>query len=250
MLRGHPACVYAATFSPDGKALVTGGGQNSLRIWEVSTGRGRPLTGHAILVSAAAFSPDGRTLATAAGNVFDSGFRGQVSLWDPNSGERLLQKASIEGGVWSLAFAPDGLSFATGGGGQTVNFWDSSLNRSRSLEQGTGVRCVAFSPDGRLLAAAAGWDVKLWEVAGRRHLHTLKGHRGFVWAVAFSPDGRSLFSGSEDQTVRTWDPSSGRERSTLDWKIGKVRSLAVAPDGMTVAAGGENQIVIWDAEES
>ena len=203
ILRGHPACVYAVAFSPDGSALVTGGGQNSLRIWDLSSGQGRPLNGHSVLVSTAAFSPDGGLVASAAGNVFDSGFPGEVSLWEPKNGD-CLNTVPIPGGAWSAAYAPDGRTLAVGSGAQNVTIFDNSLRFRCSLEQGAAVRRVAFAPDGKTLAATAGWEIKVWEVSTQKTRHTLRGHRGFVWAVAFSPDGRTLFSGSEDQTVRVW----------------------------------------------
>jgi WD40 repeat protein len=111
-----------------------------------------------------------------------------------------------------------------------------------------GVRCVAFAPDGRALAVAAGWVVKIWDVGDRALRYTLRGHKHFVWTVAFAPDGKTALSRSEDRTVRSWDVESGRAMGAYDWHAGKVRCVAFAPDGLTAAAGGDGDIVIWDVD--
>ena len=108
---------------------------------------------------------------------------------------------------------------------------------------------IALSPDGTILAAATDWAVRLYDVAKPRERAALKGHKGLVGVVAFSPDGTTVASGSWDETVRLWDVRTGRERACFNWPVGKIFSLAYAPDGLRIAAGGEcGAVVVWDVE--
>ena len=112
-------------------------------------------------------------------------------------------------------------------------------NRLKHWDQAT---CVAYSPDGKVLATA-GMDglVKLWAMPSRRLLHTLIGHKAWVLSVAFSPDGLVLASSSFDGTARLWDPNTGKELRALDGGQGLLWDAAFSPDGRTLATPGAGQ---------
>jgi hypothetical protein len=211
----------SVAFSPDGKTLAAGCGVGGLVFWDVVRRErlgDKPLVGEGSLKSVA-FSPDGKTLAAGYG------FPGGVMLWDLGRKERLTDKplAVGEGNVQSVAFSPDGKSIAAGyengaafreGGG--VVLWDVGRrlrvnDKPLAVLEGV-VRSVAFSPDGRSIAA--GYDhrgatpergawvperggVVLWDVGRRQRVNDkpLAVLEGAVGSVAFSPDGKTLAAG-------------------------------------------------------
>jgi RNA polymerase sigma factor (sigma-70 family) len=164
------------------------------------------------------------------------------------------QKRAALGSVWAVAYSPDGRVLASGSGEATnpgtLVLWDVPTGKVRlRLEQPRGVRCVAFAPDGRRLAAA-GWDnaVRLFDVRTGKVQATLRGHTAAVNALAYSPDGKVLASCSLDQSVCLWDVEKGAElrrlRGHKDW----VLSIAFYPDGKTLASVGKDGAVrVWDA---
>jgi WD40 repeat protein len=245
ILQGHNGWVRTLAFSPDGRALATGSDDQQVRLWDVTSARLRAtLRGHTGVVSAVAFSPDGRTLATASwGNT--------VRLWDRESGRLLGVLRGHKGKVNLLAFSPDGQTLATGSFDRTARLWEARTGRLRATLSGHTVvlAALAFSPDGRTLATAGGTrfenlkrlgagEVRLWDAKSGQIQAVLRGHQNGVLALAFSPDGRTLATGSWDHTARLWDAITGQPRAVLSGHRGAIATLAFSPDGRTLATGG------------
>ncbi|WP_327394212.1 WD40 repeat domain-containing protein [Streptomyces phaeochromogenes] len=201
-------------------------------------------------IIALAFSKDGRTLA---GGISD----GTIRLWDPENGHptALLTEAGWNDPV-EVAFHPDGTTLADARG--AVHLWDLASGRTTAtltLPRGDTVDsawCVAFSPDGALLASGHSFDyVRLWDVASPSNVGILHGHRAFVLSVAFSPDGRLLASGSDDASVRLWDVAGRSSVATLTGHTSTVHSAAFSPDGSTLATSSYDRTIrLWDVSSA
>jgi WD40 repeat protein len=134
---------------------------------------------------------------------------------------------------------------ASGSQDRTAKLWDVATGKDLATLGGyvEGVRCVAFSPDGKTLAAGAvGSELKLWEVATGKERADLKGHGAGVLSVAFHTGGRLLASGYGDETVNLWDLAAGKGGATLT-KTGPL--VAFSPDGKTLGCGGDH-LKLWD----
>jgi len=107
-------------------------------------------------------------------------------------------------------------------------------------------QAVAWSPDGGLLASAEEDTVRLWEVATGTEIRRLQGHEHSIWSVAFSPDGKSLASGSYDKTVRLWDIATGTEIRRFHGHEHSIWSVAFSPDGESLASGSYDRTIrLW-----
>ena len=215
LLNEHRGRGLSIAFSPDGRTLATGNDDGTVRLWDVETGKNiKTLTADPYWVWSIAFSPNGRTLATGGTTL---------RLWDVETGEniRTLQEQWSRG---SFAFSPTGSMLAIAKyDGSIVRLWYVASARVAIWTMGslTGhtskVNSVAFSPDGNTFATGNDdGTVSLWKVvihqavpnfATFEAIKTLTGHTSEVNSVAFSPDGRTLATGSSDGTVLLWEIS-------------------------------------------
>ena len=175
---------------------------------------------------------------------------GTFEIWDISADRKLLPYFTEPNGVRAIAACPAKKLVAWATGHRKVRVLDiTSPSKPTDYPQPGACPAVALSTDGKTMAVAVDWTAKIYDVEKKRERAVLKGHKGQVSAVAFSPDGRTLMTGSWDQTVRLWDVATGLERANYNWDIGRVYCVTYAPDGLRLAAGGDlGRVVVWDAE--
>ena len=248
--RGRAGHLVAAAFSPDGKSSLAGDLQGAVSVWDVS-GEGEAQTRQV--------TPCGTTIHNAGGIAYSGDLsrvavtcrEGSAAVYDTASGRPLRELTGLHGGTYQkLALNAGGAVLSASGAG-AFNIYDLAGTETFTVEEfsRTG-STVDLSHDGRLFAEGGSWGgaaVKITEIKSGRTYRILEGRPGIVHALAFSPDGSRLASGSGDRRVRLWDARSGALISALDGHTDTVYALAYSPDGnRLVTAGRDLTLRAWD----
>jgi WD40 repeat protein len=231
------------SFSPDSRLLALACQKEmEIPLYDTHTGKElRRLVGHRETVYAVGLSPDGKTAVSSARDA-------TLRFWDVATGKELRQLRH-DGGVWRLAFAPDGLLLATGG--WNVQIWDASNGkqlRNCDKDDDGQIESLAFSPDGKTVAASRSNShaISFWDVASGKKQLVDNGHLGPVLNIALSPDGKTLATAAWEKNysrrncVHLWDPLSGKELGAVGVDLGFIGGLAFSPDSRLLAVGNED----------
>ncbi|HXF27212.1 MAG TPA: c-type cytochrome domain-containing protein [Bryobacteraceae bacterium] len=161
-------------------------------------------------------------------------------------------KVPAKHSIFDLAFSPDGKTIALAGFREARLIDATTKQTIATIPAVDKVRAVAFSRDGKLLAVAGGLaarkgEVVIWDVDAKKVLRTITGHADCIYAVAFSPDGKSIATSSYDKLIKLWDVNTGSEIRTLKDHIDAVFALAFTPDGKHIISGSADRSVkVWD----
>jgi RNA polymerase sigma factor (sigma-70 family) len=247
--------IQSVAFSPDGTMLASACFQDRrVFLWDTTTGKARhTLPGHD-RPHVVQFSPDGRLLAVGGHDCL-------IHLWDVATGREREPFRGHVGEIYALAFSPDGSKLASGAsstppdtkdnpsGGSTIRLWDLKTRKGQLLPgPERWVRALAFSPDGKLLAAGgSGNSIYLIDLATGKRRHRYAGHEGDIRCVVLSPDGSTLASGGEDNRIHMWDLKTSQEKAVLEGHRAHISGLAFTPDGSELISCGYDGIVrAWD----
>jgi serine/threonine protein kinase len=241
---GHRGGVHSMALSGDGRLVLSGSADKTLRLWDVQTGQEiRRLEGHTDVVWWVALSPDGRRALSASGDQ-------TTRLWDVETGKELRRWQGSNQGGDAVVFSRDSRRALSRDQDHAIRLWDVQTGEElcRLVGHEQRVESVAFSPDGwRALSGSTDHTMRLWDLKTGNELRRFLGHTHWVRSVTFSPDGRqALSAGCGDKTVRLWDVESGKELQCI--RPGTdIHAVAFLPDGRHVLLGG-GQVWMWDLE--
>ncbi len=282
-LNGHHEGVFSLALAPDGKTIASGGGDGTVRIWNLADRRELAvLKGHTGRVHALAWTPDGTTLASSSEDK-------TIRLWNPTSGKEselftkvpkivhalayssdgTILAAAVDRDVcyWKLnahrelmvlhghwrtisgmAFLPGKSELATFANDQTVRIWDLETDRQVAEMPGPMGHCYSLtvSTDGKLIACVGGGRVHLYDAENRQPLDPVEPNSRLICGVALSPDGKLLAIGSQDKEVVIWDLQQKKVLSRLNGHQFAVGQMAFLPDSQTlVTSSHDSSLKLW-----
>jgi WD40 repeat protein len=252
-LRGHTARVTSISFNSEGTRIVSGSSDKLAKIWDAGTGRHiMTLSGHGGGINGVAMSPDGKRIVTASQDA-------TLKVWDASSGAEVQTLKGHVGPVLCAAYSPDGTRIVSGGADYTLRYWDAATGKETNrrshqderiaeFRRPPGVRCVAFSADGKRLAVGNGDGmVEMLDAVNGQLTRSLLAGLQPVQTLAFSPDAKRMIAGN-NYAWSIWDVASGDNLGRRPDYMESAPSVAFSPDGKWIVGNGaRGDLNVWDA---
>jgi WD40 repeat protein len=247
-LKEHNGPVYSLAVTPDGKRVVSGSSDNTLKVWGLESGQCIvTLKGHSRDVNVLALTPGGERLVSGSDDS-------TLKVWDLLSGHCLATFKGHTQEVSNVAITPNGENIVSISTDKTLKVWELKSGNcllTNDIGDSTGFFVqLAITPDGKQAISRYGLSdhfIGIWNIETGENLMTLEGHTDTVKGVAVTPDGKKLVSSSEDKTLKVWDLESGQCLATFKGHTGPLYGVAVAPDGKRVVSGSyDNTLRVWE----
>jgi TIR domain/WD domain, G-beta repeat len=246
---GHRSWVKSIAITPDGKHVISGSSDNTVKVWELASGREiQTLTGHLYSVNSVAATPDGR-------NVVSGSSDGTIKVWELATGRPLRTLLGHSGEEVTCVAVSEGRYVISGGSDSSIRVWElatGSLLRTFSGHSASvsSVASLAVTPDGRhVISSGIGFGdvISIWELGSGHKLRTLSAKHDFqARSMRVTPDSRRIIYGASD-IIMVREVENGSEVRTFQDGIDTVMSIAVSPDGLYVISGSfGHKVRFWE----
>src|SRR6476661_6559606 len=232
-LEGHTHLVNAVAVTTDGKRVISGSADKTIKVWDLTTGKEQfTLKGHTYWVNAVAVTADGR-------HVISGSKDNTLKVWDLVTGKEEFTFDDHSGPVYGVALTADGKRAISGSWDKTLKVWDLVTGKEDFTLKGHSdwVKAVAITADGRAVSGSYDKTLKVWDLRARGEEFALKGHTDWVKAVAVAVYGKLAISVSEDKTVKVWNLRTGKEEFTLKGHNNSVNAVVLTADGKRAISG-------------
>jgi serine/threonine protein kinase len=242
-LTGHLNSIHTLTFNEDGKILVSGGADQTIKLWDLKTNQLlHTLKGHQSIIETVIFTPDHQFLISGSWDY-------TIRIWDYKNQVEINQFKEHSGWINCLTISPDGKTLISGGADKTIKVWqlpEGIIKHNIKLESNY-IKSLAFSPFGKLFATGNNQGlIQLWDLEKAEEKIRLSGHEKAVNSLTFSPSGQLLFSGSADHLIKVWNLSTGKILNTFCGHSGEINSIAINNKGnLLISGSGDKTITVW-----